>query len=97
MQRYSMEMDDETKKPSFWFNVDYPTNIVKLHRDNCIHCSPEPSKTKEVNSLHRNGDWIGFSSAQDAKEYYEEKEADKVWLPCKVCKPLVSKPKRHSS
>ncbi|MFH2112829.1 MAG: hypothetical protein ABIJ47_16395 [Candidatus Bathyarchaeota archaeon] len=68
-----MEMDDETKKPSFWLNMDHSTNMVKLHRYNCIHCSPEPSKTKEVNSLHRNGDWIGFSSAQDAREYHEEK------------------------
>jgi len=72
----------------FWLNIDYPTSICKLHHESCRYCTPESTVMKKVNEMGPNGGWVSFDNPQEAKEYFEENEADRIWQPCKVCKPF---------
>jgi hypothetical protein len=43
---------------------------------------------KKVNNMGKNGGWFSFEKPEDAKKYFDENEGDKIWQPCKVCKPF---------
>lgn len=80
--------DVKSEETSFWLNVDFPTGLVKLHRSSCRHCTPGQGLYKKVNKIGKNGGWFSFSTPEDAKQYYDEKESEMIWQPCKVCNPF---------
>jgi hypothetical protein len=43
---------------------------------------------KKVNEMGPNGGWVSFENPREAKEYFEENEGERIWQPCKVCKPF---------
>ena len=71
----------------YWLNVDFPTNISKLHKEGCRHCKPRASLAKELGSLGRDGGWLRFGSVEEAKKYHDNELENMIWQPCRVCLP----------
>jgi len=77
----------------YWLNVDFPTNISKLHDERCIYCKPRASFAKKLGSLGQHGGWLRFRSVEEAKKYHDNELENMIWQPCKVCRPeQVNKP-----
>jgi hypothetical protein len=69
----------------YWLNVDFPTNISKLHEERCRYCKPKASLTKELGKIGRAGGWLRFGSIEEAKKYYDSNLENMIWQPCRVC------------
>lgn len=72
----------------YWLNIDYSTSICKLHKESCRYCTPNPTVMKKVNEIGLNGGWFSFEKPENAKEYFDKREGERIWQPCKVCKPF---------
>ena len=71
----------------YWLNVDFPTNISKLHIEGCRYCKPKVSLAKELGGLGKSGGWLPFNTVEEAKKYHDENHQKMIWQPCKVCLP----------
>jgi hypothetical protein len=69
----------------YWLNVDFPTNISKLHEERCRYCKPTASLTKELGKIGRAGGWLRFGSIEEAKKYHDNNLENMIWQPCRVC------------
>ncbi len=76
----------------YWLNVDFPTNISKLHMEGCRYCNPRASLAKGLEGLGRDGGWLRFNSVEEAKKYHDDNLEVMIWQPCKVCLPGQGKP-----
>jgi len=75
----------------YWLNVDFPTNISKLHEEECRYCKPKDSLAKGRGRVGRDGGWLQFNSVREAKKYHDDNLDKMIWQPCKVCLPEQDK------
>lgn len=72
---------------SYWLNIDYPTNIVRLHREECRWCKPSETPLKGVGVMKQDGGWLSFNSYKEAHIEFKKNYSNMNWKPCKTCRP----------
>ncbi len=71
----------------FVADIDKASGINTVHRDDCIHLTPQLSSEKEFGKIGEAGGYLAFPTVGEALRYLKTNRISGVIEHCNYCKP----------
>lgn len=71
-------------------DVDYPSGVNTLHREDCVHAVPTNNPRKGMEKLGPDGGRFTFNRSGMAVKWLKDNKVKGVITHCRVCAPLAT-------
>ena len=71
----------------FVVDIDKASGVNTVHREDCIHLTPQLSSEKEFGRIGKTGGFLTFSTVGEALRYLKSNRISGVIEHCHYCKP----------